>query len=91
VTVCISQIFLYLAMAIAPVSVVQPLMRFSTLFRTLFSWLLNRDHESFELGLLVAIAISLVGALALTLDPAFVVRALAAPPGLADALVWRWP
>ena len=91
VTVCISQIFLYLAMAIAPVTVVQPLMRFATLFRTLFSWVFNRDYESFEIGLLLAIAVSLIGALALTLEPAMVARWLDAPPRLAAALAWTWP
>lgn len=91
VTVCISQIFLYMAMAIAPITVVQPLMRCSTLFGTLSAWLFNRKHESFELGLLAAIALSLVGALALTLDPPTVTRWLDAPPWLATALAWKWP
>lgn len=91
VTVCISQIFLYLAMAIAPVTVVQPLMRFSTVFRTLFSWLLNREHESFDTGLLIAIFISTVGAFALAFDAPTVARWLDAPGWLAAAFAWRWP
>jgi uncharacterized membrane protein len=91
VTVCISQIFFYLAIAIAPVTVVIPLMRVTTVFSTLFSWLFNRAYESFELGLLAAIAISVVGALALTLDPPMVADWLDAPPWLAAALAWTWP
>jgi len=91
VTVCISQIFFYLAIAVAPVTVVIPLMRVTTLFSTLFSWLFNRAYESFELGLLAAIAISIVGALALTVDPTMLARWLAAPPWLAAALAWKWP
>ena len=91
VTVCISQIFFYLAIAVAPVTVVIPLMRVTTLFSTLFSWLFNRAYESFELGLLAAIAISIVGALALTLDPSLVAHWLDAPPWLAAALAWTWP
>lgn len=91
VTVCISQIFFYLAMAIAPVTVVLPLMRFTILFGILFAWLFNREHESFEIGLLAAIGISIVGALALTLDPATVAGWLDAPPWLAAALAWQWP
>jgi uncharacterized membrane protein len=91
ITVCISQIFFYLAIALAPVTVVIPLMRVTTLFSTLFSWLFNRAYESFELGLLAAIAISIVGALALTLDSAVVAHWLDAPPWLAAALAWKWP
>jgi uncharacterized membrane protein len=91
VTVCISQIFFYLAIAVAPVTVVIPLMRFATLFGTLFSWVFNRDYESFDLGLLFAIAISILGALALTLDPMMVAHWLDAPSWLAAALAWKWP
>ena len=39
--------FLYMAMAIAPVSVVLPISRLSILFRLYFSWLLNAEHEVF--------------------------------------------
>ena len=91
VTVCISQIFLYLAMAIAPVTVVQPLMRFSTVFRTFFGWVFNREQESFEPILLVAIAISTVGAFALAFDAAAVLAWIDAPPEVVRALSWRWP
>lgn len=91
VTVCISQIFLYLAMAIAPVTVVQPLMRFSTVFRTFFGWVFNREQESFEPTLLIAIAISTVGAFALAFDAATVLAWIDAPPGVVRALSWRWP
>jgi drug/metabolite transporter (DMT)-like permease len=90
VTVCLSQIFLYLAMAIAPVTVVQPLMRFSTVFRTGFAWLFNREQESFDPSLLLAIAISTVGALALAFDGATVARWVGAPSWLSAILSWRW-
>jgi len=91
VTVCLSQIFLYLAMAIAPVTVVQPLMRFSTVFRTFFAWVFNREQESFDPSLLVAIAISTVGAFALAFEGATVARWIDAPAWLATILSWRWP
>jgi drug/metabolite transporter (DMT)-like permease len=91
VTVCLSQIFLYLAMAIAPVTVVQPLMRFSTVFRTLFAWMINRDTERFDPSLLLAIAVSTVGALALAFEGATVARWIDAPAGLTTFLAWRWP
>jgi drug/metabolite transporter (DMT)-like permease len=91
VTVCISQIFMYLAMAIAPVTVVQPLMRFASVFATLFSWILNRDYEIFDAGVLSAIGVSMLGAVALSLDAGMLVRWLDAPPWLATAALWSWP
>jgi drug/metabolite transporter (DMT)-like permease len=91
VTVCISQIFLYLAMAIAPVTLVQPLMRFTNVFVTLFAWFFNRNYEIFDAAVLGAIGISLIGGLALALDPAWVSRMIDAPPWLAGALAWTWP
>jgi drug/metabolite transporter (DMT)-like permease len=91
VTVCISQIFLYLAMALVPVTIVQPLMRFTNVFVTLFAWIFNRDYEIFDAAVLGAIGISLIGGLALALDPHWVARMIAAPPWLAQALSWSWP
>lgn len=91
VTVCVSQIFLYLAMAVAPVTVVQPLMRFSTVFRTFFAWVFNREQESFDPSLLLAIAISTVGAFALAFEGATVARWMDAPAWLATILAWKWP
>ncbi len=91
ITVCISQMFLYMAMAIAPVIVVQPLMRFSNLFGVLFSWMLNREYEIFDPSVLAAIGISLVGALALSLDAGTVMSWLDAPPWLTAAFAWSWP
>jgi uncharacterized membrane protein len=91
VTVCISQIFVYLATAIAPVTVVQPLMRFSNIFSTLFSWMLNRDYEIFDPHVLAAIGVSLVGAVALGMDAATLMRWLDAPDWLAQVFTWTWP
>ena len=91
VTVCTSQIFMYLAMSIAPVTVVQPLMRFSNVFGTLFSWIFNREHETFDPRVLAAIGISIVGALALSLDAGMVMRWIGAPPWLAAAFTRSWP
>jgi uncharacterized membrane protein len=91
VTVCLSQIFLYMAMAIVPVTVVQPLMRFSTVFRTFFAWVFNREQESFDPSLLLAIAISTVGAFALAFEGATVAHWIDAPEWLAAILSWKWP
>ncbi len=91
VSVCVSQMFLYMALALAPVTLVQPLMRFSPVFRTMFSWVLNRDHEDFSAGVMWAIGISLIGAMALGLDTHFVIRILHAPDWLGAILAWTWP
>jgi drug/metabolite transporter (DMT)-like permease len=68
VFVCISQMFRYMALAIAPVSVVQPLQQTATVFRVIFSWMLNREHEAFDVWVIVGIAVSLIGGLCLTLS-----------------------
>ena len=66
--VFLSQMFRYMALAVAPVSVVVPLQRLSVVFRVIFSWILNRDHEALGPGVLIGIAISVLGALALTVS-----------------------
>jgi drug/metabolite transporter (DMT)-like permease len=91
VTVCVSQIFMYLAMAIAPVTVVQPLGRFGTIFGVFFAWFINREHEVFDRGVLAAIGISVLGGIALALDPSWVMQWLDAPPEVAKAFGWSWP
>jgi drug/metabolite transporter (DMT)-like permease len=91
VMTCISQIFLYMAMAIAPVTVVQPLMRFQSVFGTLGGWMLNREHEVFDPSVLWAIAVSIVGAMFLALDAGSAMQWLGAPPSLTAAFTWSWP
>lgn len=91
VTVSISQVFYYLAMGLAPVTVVQPLMRLSALFVAIFSWFFNRKYEIFDLGLISAIVVSVVGALALTLDPGLVARELGGGTWITVLLAWKWP
>lgn len=66
VAVFLAQMFRYLALAIAPVSVVASLMRLGLVFRLIFGYFLNRNYESFEPRVLLGIAISILGGLALT-------------------------
>jgi drug/metabolite transporter (DMT)-like permease len=91
VTVCLSQIFLYMAMAIAPVTVVQPLMRLSNIFGVLFAWYMNRDHEVFDRGVLSAIGLSMLGAAALGVESSLLIRWLGLPASIAGPLLWHWP
>ena len=84
-----SQMFRYMALAVAPVTVVVPIQRLSVVFRVVFSWLINRDHEVITGKVLLAIAISLLGAIALTLSTDVVVSML--PGDLARILTAEWP
>lgn len=68
--VAISHLFRYLALAVAPVSVVMPIQRLSVVFRVLFSGVINRDHEVFDLWVIASILIAVLGAVLLTLDTA---------------------
>jgi drug/metabolite transporter (DMT)-like permease len=87
--VCLSQMFLYMAMAIAPVTVVSPIGRLSLLFRLYFSRLLNPHHEVFGGQMIVGTVISLLGALALSVSVASVGSLL--PEAWQPVLQWQWP
>lgn len=63
----LSQIFRFAALALAPVTVVQPIQRMSKLFIFYFSWLLNRDKEVFDSSLIVATVVSVIGAIILSI------------------------
>lgn len=89
--VFLAQVFRYMALAVAPVSVVVPVQRLSVVFRVIFSWLISRDHEVIGPSVLVGIALSLAGALALTVSTDFVLEFVSLPPGIADLARWRWP
>ena len=87
--VFLSQMFRYMAFALAPVSVVVPLQRLSVVFRVIFSWMLNRDHEALGYGVLIGIALSVLGALALTVSTDLVVTLLG--EAWAGTLTVEWP
>jgi drug/metabolite transporter (DMT)-like permease len=86
-----SQMFLYMAMSIAPVTVVSPINRLSILFRLYFSRLLNPQHEVFGGSVIFATVVSLLGAVMLSLSADVVQSVLALPPSVMTVLNWRWP
>jgi uncharacterized membrane protein len=86
-----SHMFLYMAMAIAPVTVVSPINRLSLLFRLYFSRLLNPKHEVFGGSVVLATVVSLAGALALTLSVDVVQALIPLPDSVVAVLNWRWP
>ncbi|MCZ6638003.1 MAG: EamA family transporter [Alphaproteobacteria bacterium] len=86
--VFLAQMFRYLALAIAPVTVVTPIQRLAIVFRILLSTILNREHEVFDARVVIGMLVSLLGALALTLSVDFVAEWISLSPWVID---WRWP
>ncbi|HZO47488.1 MAG TPA: EamA family transporter [Xanthobacteraceae bacterium] len=86
-----SHMFLYMAMSVAPVTVVSPINRLSILFRLFFSRLLNPKHEVFGGGVVLATVVSMTGAVLLSLSTDLVQSVLPLPEGVVPLLNWRWP
>jgi uncharacterized membrane protein len=91
VVVCLSQMFYFMSLALAPVSVVSPIMRLSLVFRVYFSWLLTPHHEVFGGRMLLATLVSLAGALALTVSTELVLAHVPLPEAIIAVARWRWP
>jgi len=91
VTVCISQMFTYMAYAVAPVSVVSPIQRLSIVFRLYFGHWLNPHHEVFGSKVYLGTAVSLVGALALSVSTDVVLAWLPLPDWAVALAHWQWP
>ncbi|MCU0907724.1 MAG: EamA family transporter [Rhodobacteraceae bacterium] len=72
VAVALSQMLRYMALAVAPVSVVTPIQRLSVLFRVLFGAVINRDVEVFDGAVLAGIVLSVAGTVALAAETGFV-------------------
>ena len=91
VFVGLSQMSRYMALALAPITVVAPLQRSASIFRVVFNWLINRQYEVFEPRLLVGIFVSVLGGVALSLSTDFVVSILPLPEVAREAMYWTWP
>ena len=89
--VCLAQTLRYMALAVAPVSVVAPIQRLSMVFRLYFSRLINPQHEQFGGRVAWATVVSLLGALALSVSTEMVQAMLPLPEWAKVALNWRWP
>ena len=63
----VANVFRFSALALAPVTVVVPMIRTFVLFQVAFNFAINRSLESFEPRILVAIGVSATGAVLLTL------------------------
>lgn len=91
ISVGFAQAFRYAALALVPVSVVAPILRVGLVFRLVFSWFLNRDHEVFSAGVITATVISLLGALLLSMSTELFLSLVALPQWAVDIIQWRWP
>ena len=91
ILVAISQLFLYMAMSIAPVTVVSPINRLSILFRLYFSRLLNPKHEVFGGKVVLGTVVSLAGAVVLSLSVDQLQAWLPLSDSARAVLRWHWP
>ena len=91
ITVCFSQMFRYMALAIAPVSVVSPIQRLSLVFRIYFGWMINPHHEVFGGRVIWGTVVSLLGAVALSVSADGVAQFVHLPAAAAALLTWHWP
>ena len=91
ILVAISQLFLYMAMSIAPVTVVSPINRLSILFRLYFSRILNPKHEVFGGKVVLGTVVSLAGAVVLSLSVDQLQAWLPLSEPARGVLRWHWP
>lgn len=90
VLVGVSQMLRYMALAVAPVTVVAPIQRLSLVFRILFGWIMNREHEIFGARLILGTLVSLVGAALLSLSVEAIASMPVVPEWLKGAAGWTW-
>ena len=74
--VAAAQGFFFCAVAVAPVMFVMPLLQTSLAFRMLFSTWLSPNHEIFGPLVLSGVAISIAGALMVSIDSGLIVTML---------------
>ena len=91
IAVCFSQMFRYMAIAVAPVSVVTPIQRLSLVFRIYFGLMLNPRHEVFGDRVIWGTVISFTGAVVLSVTTDSVLQAIQFPAGIVSLLTWHWP
>ena len=87
----LSQMFRYLALSIAPVTIVQPLNSLSLIFRMIFGYFLNREQEKFDRFIVTGIFISFLGVLFLTISSEIIVAVFNAPDWVIKLSRLTWP
>jgi drug/metabolite transporter (DMT)-like permease len=87
ILVYLSQVFAYMAVSIAPITLTAPIIALANVFRIHLSRWLNPGHEVFGPDVIWATAISFVGVLALSASA----EVLPLPASWAAFLSWQWP
>jgi drug/metabolite transporter (DMT)-like permease len=87
ILVYLSQIFAYMAVAVAPVTLTAPIIALANVFRIYLSHVLNPEHEVFGPDVIWATAVSFIGVIALTAST----DVLPLPPAWAAFLAQHWP
>lgn len=90
IAVGLSQMFRYMALAIAPVTVVSPIQRLSMVFRIYFGAWLNPHHEVFGGRIIAGTVISLLGAIFLSISTEAILHSLSLPGPVLSFLTWTW-
>lgn len=91
VLVFVSQILTYMALSLASLSVVAAIQRTALVFRVIFSWMINRDHEVLGASAIAGIVLSALGVFAVTIDIDLLLHWLPLPAAIADGLRLTWP
>lgn len=91
VFVCLSQMFIYMAYSLAPVSVVSPILQLQLLFRVYFARLLNPHHEVFGGSLMFGTVLSLLGAVAVSVNTDLLLSLVPLPDAVVSFAHWHWP
>ena len=91
VLVACSQMFRYMALSVAPVSVVTPIQSTSAVFRVIFGWLINRHTEVFGAWILVGMTVSMLGVISLSVTTELVASALPLPDAVRALIELEWP
>jgi len=87
VTVYISQLFYYMGLAFAPVTIIAPIAALNNILRIYASRWLNPRHEVFGPEVTIATILSFLGVVLLSLSADI----LPLPPAWARVLAWHWP
>ena len=54
-----AQLLRYIALGLIPISIVEPIHRTSVIFRVIFGFIINRNHEIINLRVLLGVALSI--------------------------------
>jgi drug/metabolite transporter (DMT)-like permease len=89
VLVTLSQGFVYASLAVAPLLVVTPILQLSLIFRVFLSWLINREYEVLNAGVIVGSTAAIMGSILVSLNTDFAVSALGLPDVISSTLRFR--